>query len=216
MTSAERIVAHMNHDRQLALYDLLFHYAQVDLDPDCPSTCVELVSVGLDHLVLQYTTTTDDSNAKEVRVPVEPPMQDLSEARTTLGRMARTAAASRGCKPHRVTHFDLPTAPLSVLLILGTLANIPFLRALILNRLAPRWAAQSVFIKSVTRYPWALLAGILAAHGNEAVWLMWPRMHVWRVPMPQRGYWVATTMGEGYQALRRFDAITRKLEQQDE
>lgn len=205
-----RILTHMNKDHQLALYDYLHYYAKVDLDADHPQTSVELISMDLDNLVLEYTSPDRNLPTKSL-VPIDPPMQDWSEARTTLVRMAHEAAASRGYAAHRITTYEPPSSVLSWTVIIGTIANIPAIRARILEQL-PDYVAESGFFQSLNKYPWAFVGTLAVAHLVEAVFLMRPKLNKWRVPMPQKAYWLASSFAEGFPAMRRFNAIAKKFE----
>ena len=205
-----RILSHMNKDHTLSLYDYLGYYAQIEIDPDHPKSSIKMISIDLDHLILEYTNTVMHLPTKAT-IPIVPPMASMGEARVALVRMAKEAAGARGFATHRIDTYIAPSSFLELSVIVGTFANVPVVRNWMFGYL-PEVVKESSVIKAIEAYPWAIFVSVIAVHLVELVTVMRPLVNKWRVPSGVRFQWYSAAVVEGYPAIRRFKSIVHKIE----
>lgn len=211
-----RIMSHMTKDHALSLFDYLNAYCAMNIDPDDPKSSVKMIDITNDHMTLEYTWK-GSPNAQKAEIAINPPMNSLRDARTSLVKMAQEAAGSRGYATNRISTYESPFTNVRdvVTMAIVLVAVIPTLRnsllELIPNNGEPDSALNS-FIAFSKDAGWIPAVVAAAIHVGEAVFLLKPKIVKYRVPEPQRTWWYLSVLVEGFPAIRRFSKAIRKLE----
>lgn len=202
----ERIIGHMNKEHTISLYDYLFHYGGVSLDPFDSRTSVKMTGIDLESITLSFRRVEGQEDEKKI-IPINPPMDTMVSARNVLVDMAREAANAQQFSPHQIKEYIPPSfAPMEVITISVTIFTI-------IVAIYPSIALFFPYIGPIvyTR-PLLPLGTCLATHSAESLLVLSPLLRKYRVPPPNRLKWVLNHLIEGYPTIQRFNAITAKLE----
>lgn len=206
----------MNNDHQLALYDCLCaSLTKHRFDLNDPKYSAELLDITPSSITIKYTYS-GSPNVQYAELPINPPMSDntLRESRSALVQMAKNAAASRGYSTTRITKFvPLGSGPsalsdLALFSILYTL-TVPPIRSAALRLLGISFGTQFDGSRLLDWIPFAIMISI---HAVEAYLVMGKKTHKYRVPAPQKFWWIITNTLEGFPAISRFNALVRDVE----
>lgn len=203
-----RIVKHMNNDHHDSVVRYLQHYGKI---PSWKAYDGEVTDVDLNALSLSCHGTT-------VRVPFEPPMSSLREARERVVEFDRECRKALGQSDVTVKTYVPPA---------GRHA-IPFL-GIIITAVAysQRWwfekgqIVEQIFGSSFAHFAWTiqpwLLIGLAAVHGSEMLYFSLTKLprHSVNVRSSQWWLWNASIFIEGVFAWKRFDEhVQRQREKQ--
>lgn len=202
-----RILAHMNRDHRLAINDYLVHYGNVA--PSSTISNVRLTDIALDLLTISFKMEGVDQEVTKP-IPIEPPMELLSDSRVRLVAMAKEAAAARGFSHVQVNQFVLPNS-VAEAAILAYLFAIKF-KPEWLWALAAKLPVLTLFVRFSTTYANGLWLITLIAHVTEATFLLQPLLRKYRVPTDYRIEWTASVLLEGAFGLNRLKALIAEAE----
>lgn len=231
----KRILAQINTDFNLSLFDFLNHSLKCHVfDPEDSQTSAELIDISGEFLLLKYTHPFY-TNPQYIQLPITPPMSDnsLQEAEQAFKEMARTKAEARQLAPFQITTF-LPLGcgkhvfkDLAIFAILNTI-SIPVLRSAlwssIFNRIlrladratSSRNVKRLVFVRNMLAKvlgKWGLLIILGSANIVQALTVMNSKTRQYRVPGPQRYWWILATLVEGFPAISRFNGLITDREE---
>lgn len=234
-----RVITHMNKDHSLSLYDYINYYKSDTkgkdiIDPDHPSSSIEMTNIENDKITIKYSTKSIAKSSPQIaEIPIEPPMQSISESRVVLVKMATEAAQSRGYATHRISEY-LPIGSTSngvrdILITIGLLITVvPLIRSTFYNTLFAYILPDSInpydfytavpilgpiFHFFLEDYPWAAAIICYSIHIGEALFIMRPKLIKYRVPEDQRKSWYIANIIEGYPALQRINKLIKKIEE---
>lgn len=204
--SKRTILDHMNADHQDFLSLSLQVYNRVSAQ-DAQSARLEDITLSDLLITAQGTRYT---------VPLDPPMKSMSEARTRVMAMHQNCLSKLGLSDVVVTEYRPPRGFHAVVfgLCLCTYA--------LYSRRAHFVPGSWVYDNLLARMPRfaeicykiqpALIWGMLAIHGGEAVLLMFRRLKPHRVPVFSRLWftWVGSNLIEGVGAWQRFDRMVKE------
>ncbi|GME80855.1 unnamed protein product [Ambrosiozyma monospora] len=209
MDPQQRIITHMNKDHALSLEDYLESYGSIKITPLINN--IKMESISLDHLTLAYT---DESKPQRVKIPIEPPMTDFSEARVKLVEMAKEAATKRGFSVYQINQFDPPKKPLHIILLSLTLCLCASAlnNQLLFTVLETGFGISHETSTTVAAYLPSILKLIGSIHIVEFLFILKPKLDKYRVPPHIRLVYTVSCLFEGFATLQRFNAKANGLE----
>lgn len=198
----QKILAHMNKDHKLALEDYLAVYGEVKINREIKN--IQLKSIENSHLVIGFTHRDVDFTIEKI-ISLDPPLQNLGEARLRLVDMAKEAAAARGYSHKQVSEILYPTQPQEFLLLALVAALIfAFFKT---DTFYGKWFANIGFLQAVRPYTATIFYGTVAIHVAELALVMMPKLNKYRVPIDYKIEWIIFTLLEGFPAIRRFNHL---------
>lgn len=225
----KRILAQINKDFNLSLFDFLNHSLKCHVfDPEDSQTSAELIDISGEFLLLKYTHPFY-TNPQYAQLPITPSASNgsLHEAEQAFKEMARTRAEARQMAPFQITTF-LPLGygkrvfkDLALFAFLNTI-SIPVLRSAIWSSIferilgladratSSRNAKRLTFVRNVLSRvfgKWGLLIILGSANIAQALTVMVSKTKRYRVPVPQRYLWILATLVEGFPAISRFNGL---------
>ncbi|GMG50428.1 unnamed protein product [Ambrosiozyma monospora] len=209
MDPQQRIITHMNKDHALSLEDYLESYGSIKITPLINN--IKMESISLDHLILTYT---DESKPEKVKIPIEPPMADFSEARVKLVEMAKDAATKRGFSVYQINEFDPPKTPLH-LAVLGLTLSIcagALNNQLLFTVLETGFGISHETSTTVAAYLPSILKLIGSLHILEFLFVLKPLLDKYRVPPFVRSVYTISCIFEGIAVIKRFKVKAYRLE----
>ncbi|KAF2214663.1 hypothetical protein CERZMDRAFT_37163 [Cercospora zeae-maydis SCOH1-5] len=193
-----RIIKHMNNDHHDSVVRYLQHYGKIS---SWRAYNGQVADIDLNALSLSCSGTT-------VRVPFEPPMSSLREARERVVELDRECRQALGQSDVTVKAYVPPT---------GSHA-LPFLGALVTFVAYSQrwWFEKGQFVEhllgsSFAKFSWSiqpwLLIGLAAIHGIEMVYFSLRKLpkHSVNARSLQWWLWNASIFIEGVFAWKRFD-----------
>ncbi|KAF5100494.1 hypothetical protein D0Z00_001222 [Geotrichum galactomycetum] len=202
----KRILGHMTRDHRLSLLDYLSYYKNIDIPVDSAAAAtVEMSGIELDHFTVTYTLD-GASNPEVARFDFTPPLNSLSDARVALVDRAKEAAHKRGFETTRITKFERPDNLLEIVIFVLEFFQFPFAAKWLVAAGLPSLAFADYF-KQLG--PYTVLGTLAVVHAAEAIIKMLPKLNRYRVPAPQKYYWLASTFFGGFTALQRFDKLSK-------
>ncbi|KAF5095239.1 hypothetical protein D0Z03_001884 [Geotrichum reessii] len=199
-----RILSHMTRDHRLCLIDYLAYYKNIDIPLDSAvAATVEMSSIELDHFTVSYTPV-GASKPEVARFDFTPPLDSLADARGALVERAKESAHKRGFETSRVTIFQIPDKPLEIAILVLELLQFPAIAKLVVTAGLPSLALAD-YVPQLG--PYGLLGALAVVHSVEALFLMLPKLKRYRVPAPQKYFWLVSNVFGGFTALVRFNKL---------
>jgi hypothetical protein len=196
----------MTRDHRLSLLDYLAYYKNIDIPVDSAAAAtVEMSGIELDHFTVTYTLN-GASKPEVARIDFSPPLNSLSDARVALVDRAKEAAHKRGYETTRITKFERPDNFLEIIIFVLEFFQFPFAAKWLVAAGLPSLAFADYF-KQLG--PYTVLGALALVHSAEVVIKMLPQLNRYRVPAPQKYYWLAFTFLGGFTALQRFNKLAK-------
>lgn len=207
-----RITAHMNKDHQDSLRRYLQHYCKLSFTN---AASAQLEDINFTHLIIT-------SSAGRNFIPLEPPLQAWSEARTRLVSMDAESLKGLGLSSVVVKDYKAPTGfPLFVFLLCATVFALysrasNFIPGSMVFEVLQLHKAPGFARFSYTIQPWVIL-GMDVIHGAEALWMA-KKLYRHQVILFSQVWWkwMLTTFVEGITCHKRFDHLVRVQQEKSE
>lgn len=199
-----RIMSHMNKDHSLSIEDYLVVYGKVPLSNKISN--IKMTEITLDHMTISFKHEDIEFDVTKL-IPFEPPLENLSQARTKLVEMAKFASAKRGLSHFQIKDYRYPGVLgwLLILLIHLPIICYTFPSLLKLN------VVTSILPESLLNYLQqnALHVFFLTIfiHVGEANTILKPKLNKYRVPTEFKVEWYLSVVIEGFPAIRRLNAL---------
>ncbi|PRP84073.1 hypothetical protein PROFUN_04064 [Planoprotostelium fungivorum] len=200
---AFQAVQHMNKDHSDSVEDYVHHYAKKPNATKCVMADMDELGV-----LISYE---EDGQENSVRIPFEPPLGSLKEARVRLIEMDGIARKALGRKPREQkshSHGDAtgkvePPRVIVDQFVLPAPANLVLYGLLTFGLLYIK-DYQPQILSDYSYWFAGVLFFIVAAHLVEIVFVMQPLLRKYGVTDTNRKLWLLSTMFEGAFALKRF------------
>ncbi|KAI4162122.1 MAG: hypothetical protein LQ342_004292 [Letrouitia transgressa] len=203
----DRIIKHMNKDHQDSLVRYLEHFCHLS---SFSARNAKLEAVALDSLTISCNGTERHT------VPIQPPMNAWSDARSRFAALDAEAVAGLDRSDITVKKYKRPRGWMAAWLVYVTVCTCSFsTRA---NFLPGSMLYDFVLghVDGFARFCYTVqplvLSTIVICHSAEAVYMDQSRLQKHSVPRFGSLWWkwMASALTEGFPSFRRFDSVVKE------
>ncbi|GMM30894.1 hypothetical protein DAMA08_036390 [Martiniozyma asiatica (nom. inval.)] len=201
---AIRLIDHVNKDHIHNLEDYLIVYGNVDANLASRKPTLENLQLG--SMTISYIDMEGTKNF--IRLPIEPCLDDLREARGKFIEMSQHASRKRGFSEHLIDRVPYPNSlkdAFAFVLFFGMwiLAAKPDLLFWLVNalKLTTQWKEQILAWES------KVFRGLIMLHSAEAMLILYPLLRKHRMGTAKKIICLALCLIEGVFFLGKFKDV---------